>query len=376
MRLFPYKKLPSLANSLNSYSAYFCYFLPRKFIKKDGKQFASYNIIKEKNVSDTTIVFVVGESFTFRRMSLFGFEKKTTPHLDKLKQDKNFIYKKCLSAATATRATMPLLFNIQYNPLNENVIKKQKTNMFKLAKEAGFKTFFISAQSSNCLTGIGTKFIDKFISFDTEKDIFEKNRDEGLLMLAKKMDIGRKNLIVLHQRNIHDPFTKNYAHRKEFFKFPVNNSLPYAQKRKNAYDNGVLYNDYLFNEIINYYKKSTKGNLYIFITSDHGEVFGEKNGYYGHTKLIEGCFSVPFLFYSSSTNGKIEKKIKNSFYPTHYETGNFIAECMGYRIENPNIEKDIVYVNGSAAFGNYGYAKVKRLKKEKKLEIKIIGVKQ
>jgi len=373
LRLFPYKKLPSLANSLNSYSAYFFYFLPKKFIKTEARKFAPYTVVKMRDISDATIIIVVGESFTFSRMSLFGFEKKTTPHLDELKKDNNFIYKEGLSASTATRSTMPLLFNIQYNPLNEDVIKNQKTNMFRLAKEAGFKTFFISAQSSNCLTGIGTKFIDKFISFDTEKDIFEKNKDEGLLILAKKMNMGRKNLIVLHQRNIHDPFEKNYSHRKEFLKFPIDD-VSYIQKRKNGYDNGVLYNDFLFNEIINYYKKRIEKNLYIFITSDHGEVFGE-NGHYGHTKLIRGCFSVPFLFYSANTDGKIEKKIRDIFYPTHYETGEFIAECMGYRIGNPNIEKDIVYINGSAAFGNNGYAKIKKLVKEKELEIEIIGVK-
>ncbi len=372
LRVFPYKKLPSLANSLNSYSAFFFYFLPKKFTQDEGKKFLPYEIVKKKDVQKTTIVFVVGESFTFSRMSLFGAKNDTTPRLNLLKNDKNFIYKKGFSSATATRATMPLLFNIQYNPMNQDIIKKQNSNMFKLAKDAGFKTFFISAQSSNCLTGIGTKFIDYFVSFDSKKDIFEKYKDEGLLKIAKSLDLGDQNFIVLHQRNIHDPFINNYNHRKEFIKFPVSNHLSYDEKRKNAYDNGVLYNDFLISEIIKYYK-SLGEKTYIFVTSDHGEAFGEKRGYYGHTKLIEACYSVPFLFYSNNTDGEIEKEVKEKFYPTHYEVGNLIAECMGYEIKNPNLEENIYYVNGPAAFGMSGYAKIKKNKKEKKFEIKIFG---
>lgn len=58
--------------------------------------------------------------------------------------------------------------------------------------------------------------------------------DDALLEVLKKQKLNDKNFMVLHQRNIHSPYEKNYSHRKNEF-----------ERFENSYDNVMLYNDYI-----------------------------------------------------------------------------------------------------------------------------------
>ncbi len=362
LRVFPYKRLPTLANSLNSYSAYATYFLPKKIMCKNDKKFKPYKVEKIREIKEpTTIVIVMGESFTYTRMSLFGAKRETCPRLKEVVKDKRFVLKKAFSSGTATRASLPAFFNVQYNPLNRQVIEKNEANIFRFAKEAGFKTFYVSVQPNNTLTSIGVKYIDKFIPYDNIRELVDKNSDDALLIMMKKLNLSDKNLIVLHQNNIHAEYEKRYGHRKEFFVYPFDDkSLSYHQRLKNSYDNGVLYNDFLWSEFIKYYQKITKGDLYMFLTSDHAEGFGDENNYWGHGKLNSGSIKIPFIFYSSKKDDVLLKKANDLYYPSHYEIGNLILNTLGYKLNNENIQKGIIYIGGGEAFGDTGYMILER----------------
>ena len=370
-RVFPYKRLPTLANSLNSYSAYFSYFLPKKLMDKESKKFKPYEIEKIRDIQEpTTIVIVMGESFSYKRMSIFGAKRETTPTLEKIIKDKRFAIKKAISSGTATRASLPAFFNIQYNPLNRKVIEKKRSNIFKLAKDAGFKTFYVSVQPNNTLTSIGIKYIDKFIPYDSIRELVDKKSDDALLTVMKQLSLSNKNLIVLHQNNIHAEYEKRYGHRKEFFVYPINN-LKHKEKMKNSYDNGVLYNDFLWSNFINYYRKNVHNNLYMFLTSDHSEGLGEDDNYWGHGKLAIGSVRIPLVFYSSKKEDIIREKIRKLDFISHYEIGVLIANALGYEIKNPNIEKDIYYCGGCEAFGDAGYMTLKKDKSTKETNFKV-----
>ncbi len=355
---FPSVTNPSLINTLNSYSIWLTRLLPQDLFPGDRPTFQPVRVEKKDIEEQTTVVLIMGESLTCNRMSLFGFERQTTPRLDRLKTDPDFVFKKGYSAAVATRATMPVFYNIQYNPLNQDIIKDQPTNMFRLAKEAGFKTIYISAQNANCLNGVGTQAIDRFITYNSDREIFDRIHDDALLELLAGVDLAKRNFIVLHQRCAHAPFEVNYAHRREMVRFPYQ-GLPYHDYVKNSYDNAVLYNDYLYDAVINHLKTRVNGPAYLFITSDHGEEFGEE-GRWGHDRLTCGSSLVPFLFYSIGGESRFLERIRSLHMPTHYELGLLIADRLGHTIIDPNREEDWFYVGGVAAFGKSGYMKLRK----------------
>lgn len=360
VNFFPTAFNLTLINTLNSYSLWFGVLLPeRLFATKGKKEFQAYDIREMKNPPQPmTIVLIMGESLTPNHMSLFGYKRQTTPFLDSLVEDPAFVYGKGFSAANATRSSLPMFYTVQYHPLDENGLQRQDANLFHLAKQHEFATYYLSAQNSNCLNGVRISSIDHMITSDVRPELFEVQKDEGLLQLLREVRPTARNFIVVHQRNLHLPYQANTEHRPQFQKYPVR-GLEYQKASINAYDNGVHYVDSLYQEVIKEVKKMTDGPVYFFITSDHGEELGE-NGHWGHDQLNLDSPSVPIMFYGLGVEPKFIKEMREKPLYTHYEMGLKIAEVMGYEIHNPEEESGIVYVNGVASLGRSGYLRFRR----------------
>jgi glucan phosphoethanolaminetransferase (alkaline phosphatase superfamily) len=133
------------------------------------------------------------------------------------------------------------------------------------------------------------------VTSDTRPDLLEREKVEGLLDLIREVKQGGKRFIVVHQRNIHLPYRTNTAHRPAFQRYPTV-GLEFSEASINAYDNAVLYADYLYGEVIRELRKQAEGPLYVFFTSDHGEELGE-NGHRGHDQLDLISPLVPIMFY-------------------------------------------------------------------------------
>jgi len=353
---FPILSDPSLVNSLNTYYAWMNFVLIPPVEASKGSDFPSYRVEKKKTVSDkVNIVVVMGESASLNHMSLYGYGRKTTPNLDALAAgDDNFVFKTGISAANATRSSLPLFYNVQYHPLDMNMVTNQPANLFKLAKSQGFKTFYISAQNINCLNGVNASYIDYVAAFDNNEDLFRQKKDDAILELMKGLKLSDRNFIILHQRNAHPPYASNYSHRPEFNVFPTENQSREVYQ-VNSYDNSMLYSDWLYSEIIKYFKTlSGKWKSYVFISSDHGEMFGE-NGLWGHNHLDVEDFKVPFIYYGIGADTEFTKEMKSLNIATHYDLGNYIAELFGLEIINPGQKKGVYYLNGVAAYGRSGY---------------------
>ncbi len=360
VNFFPTANNPTLINTLNSYSLYFGVLLPERLLgTRVKKEFRAYDIREIQNPpSPLTIVLVMGESLTPNHMSLFGYKRPTTPFLDTLVGNPAFVYGKGFAAANATRSSLPMFYTVQYHPLDEKGLQRQDANLFQLAKKHGFATHYLSAQNSNCLNGVNISSIDRMITSEVRPELFERQKDEGLLELLREIRPAQRNFIVVHQRSIHLPYKTNTDHRPELQKYPVS-GLEFKQANINAYDNAVHYTDYLYQEVVREVDKITDGPVYFFITSDHGEELGE-NGHWGHDQLNLDSPSVPIMFYGIGVEPRFIREIKEKPLYTHYEMGKKIAEVLGYEISNPEEEDRIVYVNGVASFGRSGYLRFRR----------------
>lgn len=326
-------------------------------------KYKPYHIVDKGEVTKPkTIVYIIGESMNYNHMSLFGFKEKTTPKLEELSKDKTFYYTKGISSSIATLSACKFIMNTIYEPDNMRQGSIYETNLFKLAKMHGFKTFYISHQSDNIFSSVGTnEDIDVIIVRNSERSNFIKYSDEYLVSLINKQEYSDKNFIIIHQWCVHSPYTcysKDYKNPKKFFR-------PDQDQRISDYNDFMYYNDGIIADIFNFFNK-WKGNYYIIWASDHNELFGE-NGVWGHGKLLPECADIPVMVQSNDT--EFLNKFKEIFRPTHYEIGKMIMEQLGYILENPNEEKDIFYIDGVDATGICGYIKFQKDLKNKKINI-------
>ena len=135
-----------------------------------------------------------------------------------------------------------------------------------------------------------------------------------------KLDWQGRNFIIIHQRNIHSPYRRNYDGAEEIYGF-----RGAADQRTNDYDNAVLFEDVLLDKIMRHAEAS--GIMtYFYYVSDHGEALGQ-NGLWGHGHLDPADLRVPFLF--TTFNGEdaaYQKKMTGLEDPCAWQIAVLVAK--------------------------------------------------
>ncbi len=343
-KFLPQRYFSSIKNIIYSFAYFLFREIPKLFVKTN-KKFIPYEVKKLNNALPNTVIVIMGESLSSKRMSLFGYKEKTTPYLEKRK---GLIYKKIFSSATVTKTSVVEFFNIRREPENIEHLIHQNCNLFKLAKSQGYKTHYITTQKINILGN----YIGDCDVVMSDKD-FNKSKlyDEALVEYLKKVDFNEKNFIVLHQRNSHSPYEDNVP--EKFYKYNFKHK-DFHKYMLNSYLNSVLYTDYLYDKIFDIVDGLQKEAV-VFITSDHGEMLGfeDEKGQYGHTVLDFEVLKVPLIIYKNR-HCKMDFNIENII--SHYQFAKLIANTIGFDIVNKN-EDGVFYANGTDIRGNHGYLK-------------------
>ncbi len=319
------------------------------FTPLSRKRYIPYTVNKISN-GKKIIIVIMGESLNSTLMGLFCPKICDTPLLDKLKKDKNFIYKLAISGGINTSVSIPTFFCLKREPLNNKLLKTEKTNLLKLAEENGYKILWISTQNAeNTTKSILLKYAE---IIKTRKNWQKPVYDDVLVKYLKTVNFNKKTFLILHLRANHSPYEDYTPTKYQKLKFHYKK---YHKYKYNSYLNSVLYVDHIIYSIITYMKNNEK-NFSIYFTSDHGEMMGREidNWKYGHSQLDINCAKVPFLYYSDKTNRKsFDLHIYN-----HYIIGKMIAKDLGYNIHNPNNNKEY-FINSVKLDGKWGFLKYK-----------------
>nr|VFK16158.1 MAG: Phosphoethanolamine transferase for glucans (OPG), alkaline phosphatase superfamily [Candidatus Kentron sp. LPFa] len=336
---------PYLRNGLNAFYFFAFKELPEQLLgRRSYTRYEPYQLLENSITPDWDVILIIGESINYSHFSLFGYHKKTTPFLASLKNDRQFIFLPSLSRGVDTRVGVPLIFNVLYEPDNVDEFHRMEANVFRLAKNRGYNTYYFSTQKSGVLAShIGIGFIDHF--HDVKSTMMpEGGDDRRLLALLQDFHLPgeSKSFIVLHQRNSHFPYEDNYSSDyNEFIDEPANSK----EKMIAEYDNSIFFQDSFFQQLFSYLDLKRKRPLLVVYASDHGELFGEQ-GLWGHGHLSEQSARVPLLVKGMDMDQAILEKFRgDACFTTAYDVGKSIIHSLGWNLSNPNEDKNIYYIN-------------------------------
>lgn len=297
-----------------------------------------FHAIREDN-SPNIVVFIIGESSRVFNWSLFGYDRETNPLLKK--QTGLYSFDQTFAASNSTYRSIPMLLSkTTPNKFDE---WKHSGNLMQLFKEAGFSTSWIGGQSkSHVIVKLATRHAD-YLDFTTDKD-------EKLFNQAKKIISSSSNdqFVIIHTEGSHYDYKKRYPAKFDVFKPStfVNANATNKTELINAYDNTILYTDYLINDLILFLNKQNKKSM-IYYTSDHGEnlMDDDKNLLY-HVQSFPTKYElhVPaFVWLSQDFEAKIPSKVhamKNNKMKKNTTTTTFhtVADLAG--IHYTDAEKD------------------------------------
>ncbi len=266
--------------------------------------------IKDKNLlaqlkaaPDGLYVLVIGESLNRDHMGVYGYTRNTTPFQTEAATDPHYVFFNHAYACytqTVQVLTEALTEKNQYNGMD----LVDAYSIIDLAREAGFRTTWISNQSrfgiwDTPIGAIGSACDDQYwINQYVGTDVVTKDYDTALVPYLKKVDPNnRRQLVVVHLMGSHVSYWDRYP--SEFYHWPedVTKERTTAEVMTDEYDNSVLFNDYvmegIMNEATNYLHAD--GVLYF---SDHGEQVAERPGH-NADQFDYTMVHIPFWIYTS-----------------------------------------------------------------------------
>lgn len=283
---------------------------------------------KEIKLPDATIssndkelfVLIIGESARRDHFSLYGYEKETNPLLKK----DSVTALVATSASTYTTAGVKAI--LDHKPIND-LYEILPNYLYRNGVDVVWRT-------SNW--GEPPVHIDKYLKKgDIKQRYGGDDQYDGILLEGLKDDImaceKEKMLLVLHTSTSHGPtYNKKYPSEFEVFT-PVCTTVEMSKadhgELMNAYDNTIVYTDYLIHSVIEVLREVKDRRSCVLYVSDHGESLGENNLYMHGVPMMmapKEQIEIPFIVWSSDKNQKIKKLEEVGQYHVFHSVLNFL----------------------------------------------------
>lgn len=306
-----------------------------------------------KDIDDTYMVFIIGETTRWDHMGLLGYSRETTP---KLSQEKNLAAFRGYSCDTATKLSLRCMFvregGAEDNP--QRTLKEQ--NVFAVLKQLGFSSDLYAMQSE--MWFYSNTMADN-ISYREQIGAEPRNRgkqvDDMLLVNEMQNSLSEhqkgKHIIILHTKGSHYNYVQRYP--RSFARWQpecmgVDDKCS-KQELINAYDNSVLYVDSFISKVIDQVRDK---KAIVFYAADHGESINEKEHLHGTPRNIAPPeqFRVPMMVWMSDSYladpdharafAELKKQAQDKTAHRHVELYDTIMGCLGYTSPDGGINQN------------------------------------
>lgn len=312
-----------------------------------------FTYVAPKDIDDTWVVFIIGETTRWDHMGLLGYSRNTTPNLAK---EKNLVAFRGYSCDTATKLSLRCMFvregGAEDNP--QRTLKEQ--NVFAVLKQLGFASDLYAMQSE--MWFYSNTMADN-IAYREQIGAEPRNRGKSVddMLLINEMQnsldnkSAGKHLIIMHTKGSHFNYTQRYP--RSFAQWTpecvgVDDKCSKAEMI-NSFDNSVSYVDHFIDSVID---KMRDRKAIIFYAADHGESINEKEHLHGTPRKMAPPeqFRVPMMVWMSDKYLEDPQKAQmfarlkqQAAFKTprrHVELYDTIMGCLGYTSPNGGINEN------------------------------------
>jgi glucan phosphoethanolaminetransferase (alkaline phosphatase superfamily)/diacylglycerol kinase len=314
-----------IALLLIGYGAYLLLNEPIQLLIKNSNEYIniknnfdnkSPNIISDNN--PLTLTIYIGESTSIMNMGIYGYPRKTTPQLQKFKDnDTGFLmFNNVFSTHTHTSPSLleALSFGIneddKYLPINE---RKRLSIVDLIINAENTNVSFYNNQSFTGLWNLTSSVIFKneirfrdpnFKGASSKEQKLQRPFDDIYFETIEVENNRQKKVNFLHSYAGHGPYLKNIP---KIYGDVIDNTFNKIDKRAivgngidvlseiENYDSAIKYIDYSVSKTLQKIKNSKEPNIFIYF-SDHGESAYTGRGH-DSSKLTHEMLRVPFIIY-------------------------------------------------------------------------------
>ena len=319
------------------------------------------------------LVIAIGESLSKHHMGVYGYPRKTTPHISKdLSKQKALLFTDVISGHAYTIASVKKALTFESHE-NENL----SGNIIDILNKAGFTTYWISSQPalnkwSTPVTKIARYANHQWFSTINKIEYINKSNIDYDEILAEKLkDVLKENnakkAVFVHLTGSHYTYKNRYPdvfdkykntppELSEVYKSASNFKKNTIYNKTNHYDNSVIYNDFVINKMLKLTKnQNIKDSIFLYF-SDHGEDVYRKSEFSGHAEssATKYMFEIPFIIWPSQAAKKRKEMLKNKHILNRpYQTDNLIHTLLDMAdVSHPYFDSTKSIISDSFITGN------------------------
>lgn len=245
------------------------------------------------------VVLVVGEAARARNFSLNGYPRKTNPLLE---NEDVVSFSAMSSCGTLSAVSLPCMFSHLDRETFSEFRGQRHEGLLDVVSRAGVEVLW-RENNSGCKGVCDRVKTENMAELCADGDCQDMILLEGLQQVIDRLTGDA--LIVLHQKGSYGPgyYRRSPPEFKAFLPECTTNQLQQCRTDElvNAYDNTILYTDYVLAQVIDLLKQNSgRFNTAMLYVSDYGESLGEKNIYlHGLPYLIapDEQKHVPFILW-------------------------------------------------------------------------------
>ncbi len=276
------------------------------------KQRPLYPIDTQMNSSDSTVVVVIiGESVNRNHMSLYGYQRVTTPRL--AARTDIMAFDNVISANSNTLRSV--MYFMTENNAHHNRPIDSCIHLFDVFHSSPYTTYWLSNQSpiglwdngvTNLASNADVKTFVNITANSSKESAMMASYDQNLFapLQSALADDAKHKLIFLHLMGCHTQYSKRYP--ASFARYDEAGDK--RTRTINTYDNAVYYNDYIVDSLFNLLAAYSNVHIHMRISAlyfaDHGEHVFDQGDYAGHDyadTIPHTNVEIPFIFWFSDT---------------------------------------------------------------------------
>lgn len=268
-------------------------------------------------------VLIIGESARRDHFSYYGYAKNTNPYTSSDSMT-------ALPAVAAATNTITAVRAIMQPEPSGKLLEILPNYLYRLGVDVSWRTSNWGEPPTHFPNYLKKGELRKRYP-DAEQKLYD-----GILLCGLKEEIGsckkKKQFVVIHTYTNHGPtYSTNYPPRFEVFK-PVCKTVEMARANRdellNAYDNSIIYTDYLIHSVISILKEMPECRSCVLYMSDHGESLGENNLYMHGVPMFmapKEQTEIPFLVWSNDTTIAIKRLESVEQYSIYHSVLDFLG---------------------------------------------------
>ena len=299
-------------------------------------------------------IMVVGETARADHFSLNGYVRATNPVMQR---QEGLEFLDIDACGTSTAYSVPCMFFLRGKNNYSPAVARSESNVLDLLQATGVDAVWID-NNSTC----------KHVC-DRVETVNLRMRPNGSIMQDGRYDIelvdaaerymgpdGPDRLIVLHTMGSHGPaYSRRYP--DEFARFSpschaVSPKDCSVEEVGNAYDNTILYTDFVIGRLIDRLKAHRdEFDSFLLYASDHGESLGENGVYlHGMPSLVapHSQTDVPLVIWLSPEmrsrigTGALTRGVQQTARPSHDNIPHTLLGLYGVHSDMYNAEEDLM----------------------------------